>query len=115
MRSGIRTVFVAAAAAAAGAWFATAMPSLSGQAPAAYRASRLPDGKPDLNGVWQALNEANFDLEAHGARPAMAVRPGPYGLVFVALVLVLGAVGAVPSGFGVVDGGSILYFFDVLK
>jgi hypothetical protein len=44
-----------------------------------YRAPRGPDGKPDLNGVWQALNEANYDLEAHVARPAMALRPGPYG------------------------------------
>ena len=42
-----------------------------------YRAPRGPDGKPDLNGIWQALNEANFDLEAHIARPAMALRPGP--------------------------------------
>jgi hypothetical protein len=33
--------------------------------------------KPDLNGIWQALNEANYDLEAHAARPAMALRPAP--------------------------------------
>jgi uncharacterized protein YfaQ (DUF2300 family) len=43
---------------------------------APYRAPRLAGGRPDLNGIWQALNEANFDLEAHSARPAMAVRPG---------------------------------------
>jgi hypothetical protein len=24
-----------------------------------YRAPRGPNGKPDLNGIWQALNEAN--------------------------------------------------------
>ena len=35
---------------------------LAGQA---YRAPRAPDGKPDLNGIWQALNEANYDLEGH--------------------------------------------------
>jgi hypothetical protein len=35
-----------------------------------YRAPRGPDGKPDLNGIWQALNEANYDIEAHVARPA---------------------------------------------
>ena len=34
---------------------------LAGQA---YRAPSGPDGKPDLNGIWQALNEANYDLEA---------------------------------------------------
>jgi hypothetical protein len=33
----------------------------------AYRAPRGPDGHPDLNGIWQAMNTANWDLEAHGA------------------------------------------------
>jgi hypothetical protein len=74
-----------------------------------YRAPRGPDGKPDLNGIWQALNEANYDLEAHVARPAMALRPGPYGPVPAAPVLTLGAVGAVPPGLGVVEGGEIPY------
>jgi hypothetical protein len=61
-----------------------------------YRAPRGLDGKPDLNGIWQALNEANYDIEAHAARPALAFRPGPYGPVPAAPVLALGAVGAVP-------------------
>ena len=74
-----------------------------------YRAPRLPDGKPDLNGIWQALNEANYDLEAHMARPAMALRPGPYGPVPAAPVLALGAVGAVPPSLGVVENGPIPY------
>jgi hypothetical protein len=74
-----------------------------------YRAPRTPDGKPDLNGIWQALNEANYDLEAHVARPAMALRPGPYGPVPSAPVVALGAVGAVPPGMGVVEGGAIPY------
>lgn len=75
----------------------------------AYRAPRTDGGKPDLNGIWQSLNEANYDLEAHVARPAMAVRPGPYGPVPAAAVVALGAVGAVPPGLGVVEGGSIPY------
>src|SRR5690348_2404886 len=75
----------------------------------AYRAPRGADGKPDLNGIWQALNEANYDLEAHVARPAMALRPGPYGPVPAAAVLALGAVGAVPPSLGVVEGGEIPY------
>ena len=79
---------------------------LAGQS---YRAPRTSDGKPDLNGIWQALNEANFDLEAHMARPAMALRPGPHGPVPAAAVLALGAVGAVPPGVGVVEGGEIPY------
>src|SRR6266852_5990604 len=75
----------------------------------AYRAPRTPDGKPDLNGIWQALNEANYDIELHAARPAMAVRPGPYGPVPAAPVLALGAVGAVPAGVGAVEGGELPY------
>jgi hypothetical protein len=77
-----------------------------------YRAPRGPGpspGKPDLNGIWQALNEANYDLEAHVARPAMALRPGPSGPVPAAAVVALGAVGAVPPGLGVVEGGEIPY------
>src|SRR5580704_17873942 len=75
----------------------------------AYRAPRAPGGKPDLNGIWQALNEANYDIEGHVARPAMALRPGPFGAVPAAPVLALGAVGAVPPSLGVVEGGAIPY------
>jgi hypothetical protein len=80
--------------------------SLAGQD---FRAPRGSDAKPDLNGIWQALNEANYDIEAHVARPAMALRPGPYGPVPAAAVLALGAVGAVPPSRGVVEGGEIPY------
>jgi len=80
----------------------------AGQTPA-YRAPRAEGGHPDLNGIWQALNEANYDLEAHTARPAMALRAGPYGPVPAASVVALGAVGAVPPSLGVVDGDAIPY------
>lgn len=53
------------------------------------------DGVPDLNGVWQAIGTAHWDLEAHSARAGAAV--------------VLGAVGAVPAGKSVVEGGEIPY------
>src|SRR6202047_2404962 len=76
---------------------------------AAYRAPRTDGGRPDLNGIWQALNEANYDIQAHVARSAMALRAGPYGPVPAAPVLALGAVGAVPPGLGVVEGDEIPY------
>jgi hypothetical protein len=82
--------------------------SLAAQTPA-YRAPRTSDGKPDLNGIWQVLNEANYDIELHMARPALALQPGPYGPVPAAAVLPLGAVGAVPPGVGVVEGGELPY------
>ena len=91
---------------AVAAMIAIGLLPLAGQT---YRAPRGADGKPDLNGIWQALNEANFDLEGHAARPALAVRPGPHGPVPAAPVLALGAVGAVPPGLGVVEGGEIPY------
>ncbi len=66
-------------------------------------------GHPDLNGVWQVLNTANFDIQPHMARAAMALRAGPNGPVPDKPVLALGAVGSVPAGLGVVDGGEIPY------
>ena len=30
--------------------------------PSAYVAPRTADGKPDLNGIWQVVNMANWDL-----------------------------------------------------
>jgi hypothetical protein len=97
---------VGAGLAASVPWFIT---SVSGQQAPAYRAPRAADGHPDLNGIWQALNTANFDIQTHVARPAMAVRPGPYGPVPAAAVLALGAVGSVPPGMGIVDGDEIPY------
>jgi hypothetical protein len=74
-----------------------------------YRVPRLTNGRPDFNGIWQVLNTANYDIEAHMARPAMALRTGPYGPVPAAPVLALGAIGAVPPGMGVVEGGALPY------
>jgi hypothetical protein len=82
---------------------------VQGQAAPAYRSPRTADGRPNLNGIWQANNEANYDLQAHSARPAMQLRPGPFGPLPAASVLALGAVGAVPPGPGVVDGDEIPY------
>src|SRR5688572_4713238 len=81
----------------------------AGQDQVTYRAPRTTDGKPDLNGIWQALNTANYDIQAHVARAAMAMRPGPFGPVPAAGVLALGAVGSVPAGMGIVEGDEIPY------
>ena len=61
----------------------------------AQKIPRMPDGKPNLNGIWQALNTANWDLQAHAAGPS--------------LVLQSGAIGAEPGGLSVVEGGEIPY------
>ena len=107
-------VWAATGAAAAAALSLTIMP-VESQGQPGYRAPRTKDGRPDLNGIWQALNTANYDLQAHVARPAMALRPGPAGPVPAAPVLALGAVGAVPAGLGVVDGDEIPYKPEMLK
>ena len=65
-----------------------------------YKPPRTSSGQPDLNGFWQALNTANWDLEAHEAAA------GP--------VLQLGAAYAVPPGMGVVVDGPIPYKPDAL-
>ena len=73
---------------------------------------RLPGtSQPNLSGVWQALNEANWDLEAHAARAARMLQPGvPNGSpVPTAPVLALGATGGIPGSLGVVEGGQIPY------
>jgi len=106
MRALVRRMTIAGAAIAGVALMTAGLP-LAAQAPA-YRPVRVA-GKPDLNGIWQALNEANYDIEAHEARPALALRPGPYGPVPAAAVLALGAVGSVPPGLGVVEDGAIPY------
>ena len=57
---------------------------------------RTVDGKPDLNGIWQSLNTANYDIQDHEANPG----PFPH---------LLGAIGAVPAGHGIVDGDALPY------
>jgi hypothetical protein len=89
--------------------------SLDGQQAQGYRPPRTPGGKVDFNGIWQAVNTANYDLQTHVARPALALRPGPQGPVPAKEVLYLGAVGSVPGGMGVVEGDEIPYKPEMLK
>ncbi|TAJ71005.1 MAG: hypothetical protein EPO51_15970 [Phenylobacterium sp.] len=95
---------------------AMAQAQAKSKAAAAYKAPRGPDGKhPDLNGVWQVMNSAGWDIEPHAARAALQLRPGPFVPVPAKSVLALGAVGAVPAGLGIVEGGEIPYTADAKK
>ncbi len=67
---------------------------VEGQVPN-VKLSRTVDGKPDLNGIWQAIGTAHWDLLDHHARS------GP--------VLELGAIAAIPAGLSVVEGNEIPY------
>jgi hypothetical protein len=53
-------------------------------------------GKPNLNGIWQAMNTAYWNLEGHSASSLEDFWQ-------------LGAIGAIPAGQGVVVGGKIPY------
>ena len=74
MRNRLIGIVVSAAAIA---WFA---PPAAGQA-----LPRTADGKPDLSGIWQAVNTANWNILAHAAEKD------------------------VPAGLGVVEGDQIPY------
>src|ERR1700752_2866052 len=111
-RFSISMITVAAAAAVLGAVVSASITQTSGQAPTP-RPARVMD-KPNFSGIWQANNEANWDLEAHAARPASVTQQGiypyDYARVPAAPVLALGAAGAVPGSLGVVQGdGQIPY------
>lgn len=78
-----------------------------------YKAPRGPDIKhPDLNGIWQAMNEAHWDVERHMARAGIQLREGPMGPVPAVPVLRMGAVASVPPGIGVIKGGGLIPYTD---
>jgi hypothetical protein len=67
----------------------------------AYKPPRTADGKPNLNGIWQAMNTANWDIQPHAAQAGLTVA--------------LGATAAEPAGIGVVEGGEVPYLPEALK
>ncbi len=65
------------------------------QTRAASQIPRMPDGKPNFTGLWQALGTADWDIRDHSSQA------GPF--------FQLGAIGAMPAGQGIVEGGEIPY------
>ncbi len=82
----------AAALAIAAFWIGASPTSAPAQV---YQPARTADGKPDLNGIWQAMNTANWDIQDHPAKQGA--------------VIALGAAFSVPAGKGVVEGNEIPY------
>jgi hypothetical protein len=71
------------------------IPAAAQSAAPTYRAPRLMGtANPDLNGLWQAVNEANWDIQAHAAAPG----PPEFGALY-----------AQPAGPGIVEGNEIPY------
>ena len=106
-------IAVAVVAAVAGGMFTASVGRLAGQTNQPERPDRI-EGRPNFSGIWQANNEANWDLESHAARPAMITQPGAYPYDYARLpappVVALGAVASVPGSLGVVQGdGRIPY------
>ena len=113
------TVVTALAAATVGAVISVAVTGTAGQGQAP-RPAETPDGRPNFNGVWQANNEAHWDLEAHEARSGMVMQQGVYPYEFstvpAAPVVALGAAAGVPGSLGVVGGdGRIPYRPEALR
>lgn len=61
----------------------------------AYKAPRLKGtAVPDLNGLWESITEANWDIQAHAAQAG----PPQFGALF-----------AEPAGPGIVEGNDVPY------
>ena len=101
MRKSLTLLSTPAAAAVCISFMLTPRKAQAPKAPAKAAAKatakglRMPGGKPNLNGVWEYIGTANWDLQDHSAAP------GPFWQ--------LGAIGAIPAGQGVVEGNEIPY------
>lgn len=72
-------------------------PTSAAGSTASFRARRLPGTiNPDVNGFWQAMTTANWDVLDHAAD-------------FTPLLKIAGAWGVQPEGRGIVDGNQLPY------
>src|SRR5580658_9015609 len=83
-----------------GAMLAAALLSSAGAQELSSPESRTPrpaiiGGHPNLNGIWQALNTAYWDVEAHNAQALDEFWP-------------MGAIAAIPAGKSVIKGGGTI-------
>jgi len=115
MRNRFTGAMVAATIAAAAAVVSLSVTPIAGQAPAAQgrgRATAAPAAPaarparigtaPNINGIYQAINSANWNLEDHAAQDLKQFWQ-------------LGAIAAIPAGMSVVEGGTIPYKPEGLK
>jgi hypothetical protein len=117
MRLNTYTIVIALAAALVGAAISRSLAQAPGTSGAPARENAPPErieGRPNFSGIWQANNEAHWDLQAHAARPGAVTQPGiypfEYARVAAAPVIALGAAAGVPASLGVVqDDGEIPY------
>ena len=122
MRLNGSTIVVALAAALVGAAISRSIAQAPAPDGSAARPAARPDrieGRPNLSGIWQANNEAHWDLQAHAARAGAVTQPGvypfEYARVAAAPVVALGAAAGVPASLGVVqEDGEIPYTQEAL-
>jgi hypothetical protein len=113
MRIRLNASMIAVAAAAAVVGAAISASVTQGAGAPAPRPGDIA-GRPNFSGIWQANNEAHWDVQAHAARAGAVMQPGvypfEYAQVAAAPVVALGAAAGVPASLGVVEGdGEIPY------
>lgn len=81
----MRNSMVAVAAVGTAVLVLSAPALVAAQSAGTGQIPQTPDGKPDLHGIWQAVNTAEWDVEPHEGRPG------------------------IPPGMGVVEGEKIPY------
>ena len=108
MRDWLRARTAVQAAIVGAVLFLAAIPMAGQQVPAdrmfpAYRAPRFPGTTtPDLNGIWETLSTANWDILTHEAIA------GPHPEL-------MGAYSAGPPGLGIVEGNELPYRPEALE